>query len=195
MVRLSPDQLRARPNRDVFRRTRGSSGRSVGNMRCCWGCKGWALCPIKSRRRLSSQSVRYEARGRRRAGQAMCSAEHVQRLSKRGAVDRKNERMGWNAPGRSSFLGNFACAADGGCGRPCIHQHGAANALSTIRVDSTQKGLPQCLCGVRAAAGRGTGPRAREQSGGCSWGVGPSWDNRGALAAQGLCVSESIRLA
>lgn len=34
MVRLSPDQLRARPNRDVFRRTRGSSdSRFVGTQR------------------------------------------------------------------------------------------------------------------------------------------------------------------
>lgn len=42
----------------------------------------------------------------------MCSGEHVQRLSKREAVDREKTREdGWNAPGRSSFLGNFACAA------------------------------------------------------------------------------------
>lgn len=60
--------------------------------------------------------------------------------------------MGWNAPGRSSFLGNFACAAEGGCGR-LVYTNTAPLMRSPLSVS-----IPPTrayMCGVRAAAGRG----------------------------------------
>jgi hypothetical protein len=64
MVDVFPDQSRARPNRDVFRRTRGSSGRKRGEsgperpFALLLRLQTLELVSDQSRRRLSSKSVR-----------------------------------------------------------------------------------------------------------------------------------------
>jgi hypothetical protein len=46
--------------------------------------------------------------------------------------------------------------------RSCIHHHAAANALPTIHIDSTPKGLYVQSRHACTPAGRGTGPRGAE---------------------------------
>lgn len=71
---------------------------------------------------------------------------------------------------------------------PCIH-HGAANALPTIRVDSTHKGLyVWCAgcCWERRVQGQGSRVE----------GVHGGWDPRGTTAALWLLrVSASLRVS